>query len=399
MIFILSALVGAFGIAAVIYFFSPFPFPVFDFKHALALYSRPPINVEKVKYLNRRVADILSYGKWMLGESCVFIQTDPLEDLDDTVLFWLFLHVFKMLERSDCNIYFCLSGGLVIPATRLEYLKSVFPQLADVEFGIKYGSVTFLADANFFAPEMPYIEYYLNCGPSSTAVKDFVASHLRGTAVFVGTNKDGTASDGINQRTTDTTGKLMPDQANWNLFVKSVATFKVVNVEDSRHVLFPTFDALPETEWAKIPTVYPKMAQNAWDTLRMFIVSRPGPGLPIAIRDRINASNSTFVAQSFALILDSVPLKHLSFRRGINFALDYSCYNRTVFVESVLPIVTTSLFGGVYNGKYGFNPADKANASCLTKDSIPIFDAKMRLYANNFTPAYDLIALIEILDY
>jgi hypothetical protein len=399
MIYLLSALVGAVGIAAVIYFFSPFPFPVFDYKHALALYSRPPINAEKVKYLNRRVADVLTDSKWTLGNACVFVQTDPLEDLDDTVLFWLFLHVYKMLERSDCNIYFCLSGGLVNPATRLDYLKSVFPQLANVEFGLKYGSVTFLADAHFFAPEMPPIDFYLNCGPSSTAVKDFVATHLRGTAVFVGTNKDGSASDGINQRSTDKTGKLMPDQAYWNLFVKSVACFHVVNVEDSRHVLFPTFDALPETEWAKIPATYPKMAQNAWDTLRMFIVSRPGVGLPLPIRNRINASNSTFVAQTFYTLLSSVPPKHVSFRRGINFALAYSHYNRNVFIDSVLPVVTTCLFGGVYNGNFGFNPADKANASCLTKDSIPVFNAKMKLYANNFTPAYDLVALIQILDF
>jgi hypothetical protein len=399
MLFWISALLVSAAIAAAVYLFSPFPFPRFDFKHALSLFSREPTNVQKVKHFNTRMLDVLGNGKWILGDACVFIQTDPLEDMDDTVLFWLFLHMYKMLERTDCNIFFCLSGGLVTPATRLEYLKSVFPQLANVEFGIKYGSVTFLADANFFAPEMPYIEYYLNCGPSSTAVKDFVAAHLRGTAVFVGTNKNGTASDGINQRTTDKAGKLMPDQAYWNRFVQSVPTFKVVSVEESRYVLFPTFDALPESEWEKIPEMYPVLAKNAWDTLRMFIVSRPGQAVPEAIRSRINVSNSVFVAQTFQNILSSVPPKQLSFRRGINFALAYSHYNRTVFIDSVLPIVTTCLFGGVYNGNFGFNPAEKANASCLTEESIPVFNAKMRLYANNFTPAYDLIALIEILDY
>jgi len=368
--------------------FAPNPF-ILDYLFALKTFSRRE-NMEAVaqatetlyKMLNGRLA-------WTFGEKHVFITTDPMEDLDDTMLCWVLFVQYDLLQRTDSNVHLCLSGGLVTPAERLAYLKKIFPQLADAAFGFKIGSVTFYEDGlDFF--NIPTIDVFLNCGPCSTSVKNFIANKLTGLAVFVGTEKDGSASDGINQRSTDTPGKLAVDREGWNAFAALVHDYIVVSPEVSRFVLLPAFQNLRDTKYSRIPEDYPQIEMTAWETVLMFTASRPSG--PVAICTRINTANSFFVHQMFRDLLD---VSHLdpAFKRGVMWARDYSNEDRNVFVECVLPFVATSLLGGVYSNGFGAPPHLKSTAPYLTTMSKYAMHARLRQYCQNFTPGYDLVAL------
>lgn len=369
--------------------FAPNPF-ISDYMFALKVFSARE-NSEAIAKATETMYKILGGKlKWTIGEKHLFITTDPMEDLDDTMLMWALIVQYDLLERADANVYICLSGGLVTPGDRFAYLKRIFPQLADLEFGVKRGSITFYADTFEFFVEIPIINIYLNCGPCSSAVKNFIANKMCGYAVFVGTDPDGTATDGVNQRSTDIEGKLTVDRANWDAFAALVCEFVVVSPEISRYVLLPAFENLPSSKYAKIPEDYPQIEMTAWETVLMFTASRPSG--PPAICARINTANSIFVHQMF---LEQLNISRLNkaFKRGINWARVYSKDDRHMFVECVLPFVATSVLGGEYANGFGAPPHLKSSAPYLTQESKLRMHVNLRQHCSNYTPAYDLLAL------
>ena len=387
MILIIAAALTVVIRAAVV--FEPNPF-IQDFFFALKTFSRRE-NTEAIGQASDTLYKMLS-GRlaWTFGEKHVFVTTDPMEDLDDTMLCWVLFVQYELLERTDANVHLCLSGGLVTPAERLAYLKKIFPQLADAVFGAKIGSVTFYEDGLDFSPNIPTIHVYLNCGPCSSSVKDFISKKLIGLAVFVGTEQDGSASDGVNQRSTDIPGKLTVERDKWNAFAALTAEFVVVVPEVSRFVLLPAFENLHDTKYARIPEDYPQIEMTAWETVLMFTASRPAG--PVAICTRINTANSFFVHQMFRDLLDAAHLDP-KFRRGIMWAREYAKDNRDVFVECVLPFVATSLLGGVYANGFGAPPHLKTSAPYLTAMSKFAMHARLRQHCQHYTPGYDLVAL------
>lgn len=365
-----------------------------DYMFALKTFSRRE-NAELVAHASETLKLMLSgLLDWKFGDKHLFLTTDPMEDIDDTLLLWTLLVLYDLLDRTDANVHICLSGGLVSPADRFAYLKKTFPQLADLDFGVKRGSVTFYEDGAE-SYNIPEINIYLNCGPCSTSVKAFIAKKLNGRAVFVGTEPDGTASDGVNQRSTDTEGKLTVDRGGWNYFAAMISPFVVVSPEVARQVLLPAFDSLPGTKYARIPDEYPQIEITAWETVLMFTASRPSG--PTAICTRINTANSTFVQQMFA---DMLHVSHLNpaFKRGINWAREYSKDDRNVFVECVLPFMATSLLGGEYCNGFGAPPHLKSSAPYLTPESKLRMHVRLRQMCDHFTPGYDLVALCAAMD-
>ena len=369
---------------------APNPF-IADYVFALKVFSSRENAVAIAKATESMYKILGGKLNWTIGDKHLFITTDPMEDLDDTMLLWALIVQYDLLVRTDANVYICLSGGLVTPADRFAYLKRIFPQLADLDFGVKRGSITFYADSVDFFVNIPSINLYLNCGPCSSGVKNFIANKMPGYAVFVGTEADGTASDGVNQRSTDIQGKLTVDRDNWNAFAALVCEFVVVSPEVSRYVLLPAFENLPDTKYAKIPEEYPQIEMTAWETVLMFTASRPS-GAPPAICARINTANSIFVHQMF---LEQLNISRLNkaFKRGINWAREYSKDNRHMFVECVLPFVATSVLGGEYANGFGAPPHLKSSAPYLTPESKLRMHANLRQHCQNYTPAYDLLAL------
>lgn len=362
-------------------------------RNAITLYAGPQdAMLPEIERLRAELYAVLC-GKEIELEDTV-ITSDPPEDSDDQLMirYIIFNNLNRGFIQSETvqsetgKIYIILSGGIYTSDERLTHMKTIFPELNAIQFGVPFGRVTFLRDGVDF---MEPVKCFVNCGPchSKTLLSIFKRlNESRGRMITVGANADGTAA-GINQKNTDE-GTLK--DLHWNEYVATLkdVTIKNLDVGVSRYVLMP--------HPSRISGAYGSMPAACFDdivyTTGMFFSSRPPPKFAL----RVNEGNSIVVSQLIdVMAYQGTP----AFEYGLEMISKYAaiCPTYEIASSAAIPLMATALMGGVYKESvFGFDPKDKTarrNVSCLTPDSAQVFIANIRKL-EKFTPGYDLSAVI-----
>lgn len=346
---------------------------------AIAKYA--PLSNDKIEQMRSKLYYVLNGYSFDMDEPMV-VTSDPKEDCDDILM------IYYILMTMKSNVWIILSGGLHTPNERLDHLKNVFPELKDIEFGIKYNNVTFLEDGVYF---MEKVSVFVNCGPCHSDTLFSICESLiqGGRIITVGANENG-SSAGINQKNTDE-GVLK--DLSWNKCIDSVrskVSITNLSVDISRFILLPN-PRITKGSYSNMPR---SCFMDIVITTAMFICSRP----PAKFALRANEGNSFVDFQLFPNIMDYVGTE--KFIYGLSLIEEYSdtCEGNAVIATSAaIPLMVTALMGGVYKkGVFGFSPMDKKakeSVSCLTEESVQVFLENIK-ELEYFTPGYDLLAVI-----
>ena len=370
------------------------------FQNALAKYSKMPTDIIKINELKKVLDDLLK-GKLELSfDGNILIISDPREDFDDIAMLRYIVFTIK------ANVIVVLSGGSYTPEERLEYVKDVLPCFQGIQFNTQYktrnGNIMFVPDNSIIQTGLDLV---VNCGPCSTVTLNSIVDCMNPCSKFVtvGANDNSTLGLGINQKQTNTPGKLINIPDVWNNAIQNMRekykdgeaiTIKNLSVDISRYVLFPNPKKVGLTELCQ-PKVYKCMKE----AIAMFVASRP----PVEYGLRVNTGNSIVVAQVYTNYKkDETYVYGLSVLKqymelGISKNLSVEHYE-----SAAIPIMAACNIGGVYiPGKFGYLPTDtlaKETIGCFTPESAKTFLDNIE-DLDEFTPAYDVLAcLIGILN-
>ena len=365
------------------------------FQNALAKYSKKPTDIIKINELKQVLDDLLK-GKLSLSfDGNILIVSDPGEEFDDIAM--LRYIVFTI----ESNVIVVLSGGLYTPEERLEYLKDVLPCFQGIQMNSPYktrkGTIMFIPDNSIITTGLDLV---VNCGPCSTDTLHSIVDCMNPCSKFitVGANDDCTLGPGINQKQTDTPGKLINVPDVWNTAIKNMKekykdgkeiTLQNLSINISRYVLFPNPKKVGLTELSQ-----PKIYKCMKEAIAMFVVSRP----PVEYGLRVNTGNSIVVAQVYTNYnMDhtytyglSVLKQYMDLAISKNLSVDH-------YESAAIPIMAACNMGGVYiPGKFGYLPTDKMakeTIGCLTPESAKTFLENIE-DLDEFTPAYDVLACL-----
>ena len=353
-----------------------------------------PADFDNIQHMRATLYDALSGNQYTTDNTV--ITSDPGEESDDALM------LRYVLSRAvGARIYVIISGGILTPDERISYMKRIFPEFEDVEFGVPFGNITFLRDGTIFSDP---VNCFVNCGPCHSVTLDSIFARLNESKaaennarmITVGANADGTAA-GINQKQTDE-GVLK--MLCWNEYLTRLNGVRITNLDVgvSRYVLLP--------HPSRIEGAYGQMPAACFDdlvyTTGMFFASRPSPKKadgtvnPFALR--VNQGNSVVVSQLIDVLAYQTS-KPREFAYGLELISKYAteCSTYEIAASAAIPLMATALMGGVYNGwMFGFSPTDKTarvNVSCLTPDSARVFISNIRTL-EKFTPGYDLLAVL-----
>uniref|UniRef100_A0A6C0EU00 Uncharacterized protein n=1 Tax=viral metagenome TaxID=1070528 RepID=A0A6C0EU00_9ZZZZ len=346
-----------------------------------AITKYAPLSNDTIVKMRSSLYDVLN-GLSLTIEDMV-VTSDPKEDCDDILM------IYYILMKMKSKVWIILSGGLHTPTERLDHLKSVFPELTNVEFGIPFNNITFLEDGIYFIEK---VSVFVNCGPCHSDTLFSICESLvqGGKIITVGANDDGSAAAGINQKETD---EKVLKLGSWNKTIDSVRTKVTItnlSVDISRFILLPN----PR----KMKNDYSLMPQSCLHdviiTTAMFLSSRP----PAKFAFRVNEGNSFVDLQLFPNIMDFVGTEKFNYGLSLIKEYEVTCEgNIATAVSAAIPLMVTALMGGVYKkGVFGFSPTDKKakeTVSCLTEESVPVFLSNIEKL-DYFTPGYDLLAII-----
>uniref|UniRef100_A0A6C0JPU3 Uncharacterized protein n=1 Tax=viral metagenome TaxID=1070528 RepID=A0A6C0JPU3_9ZZZZ len=370
------------------------------FQNALAKYSKKPSDIIKINELKKVLDDLLK-GKLELSfYGNILITSDPGEEFDDIAMLRYIVFTIK------ANVIVVLSGGSYTPEERLEYVKDVLPCFQGVQFNTQYntrnGKFMFVPDNSIIQTGLDLV---VNCGPCSTDTLNSIVDCMNPCSKFVsvGANDDCSLGPGINQKQTNTPGKLINIPDVWNNAIQNMRTkykdegaitLKNLSVDISRFVLFPNPKKVGLTELCQ-PKVYKCMKE----AIAMFTVSRP----PVEYGLRVNTGNSIVVAQVYTNYKKdetyvyglSVLKQYMDLAISKNLSIEH-------YESAAIPIMAACNMGGVYiPGKFGYLPTDKLakeTIGCLTPESAKTFLDNIE-ELDEFTPAYDVLAcLIGILN-
>jgi hypothetical protein len=365
------------------------------FQNACAKYSKPPTNIIKINELKKLLDDLLK-GKLELSfDGNILITSDPGEEFDDIAMLRYIVFTIK------ANVIVVLSGGSYTPEERLEYLKEVLPCFQGVQFNTQYntrnGKFMFVPDNTIIQTGLDLV---VNCGPCSTDTLNSIVDCMNPCSKFisVGANDDSTLGPGINQKQTNTPGKLINVPDVWNNAIQNMRTkykeegaitLKNLSIDISRYVLFPNPKKVGLTELTQ-----PKIYKCMKEAIAMFTVSRP----PAEYGLRVNTGNSIVVAQVYNNYKKddtyvyglSVLKQYMDLAISKNLSVDH-------YESAAIPIMATCNMGGVYiPGKFGYLPTDKTakeTIGCLTPESAKTFLDNIE-ELDEFTPAYDVLACL-----
>ena len=367
------------------------------YRCALARYNQVP-DQETVEQLNDIILQLITTEDVMFeSKGNYVISSDPGEDNDDLIM------LRYAALKTTANLIIVISAGYCTPASRLEYLKQLFPCFQGVEFNVPfdtgYNIIMFMEDG--CDVNVP-LDGYLNCGPIHSRTIASISRNLKKSpatrVVTVGAKDDCKLGAGINQKQTDEPGKLINVPGVWDTFINENACTTCINisVNISRHVLIPNPLYLMDTPYREMAN---EMCMTSLiDNTGMFLACRPDPNPHFALR--VNEGNS---------IIDYKYLKQdmsqEDYESGLTKLQEYMDLTKSkgldanIYESAAIPIMATHSFGGRYKpGKFGWAPGDekaKHNVDCLLPETVPIFKENIRKM-RYFTPAYDVIAFVRL---
>jgi hypothetical protein len=359
------------------------------FRRALEKYSNHTITSE-IMQCKSNLASFLR-GEYIFdstqGITCVV--SDPGEEFDDIMM----LHgVYSTIG----NVIVILSGGLLSPQERLDYLIHINPLFQGATFTepfpTPYGTIQFIPDGEIVSKK---VKRFVNCGPCSKTTLDSIQFEENAVIITVGANENGTLSTGINQKQTKG-NHLIVEEGVWNGLIergrKANAKIKNMSVDVTRHVLFPNPLKTVCPEFMRSPELLNAM----FKTTAMFIISRP----LIEYGYRANDGNSEVGIQlysTFDKTTTDYQMGLIKLQEYIDVGLQKKLEPK-YYESAAIPLMITHCMGGRYKeGVFGFSPANKEakeNMSCLTPESAVKVLAHIKTL-DELTPAYDPLAYIE----
>jgi hypothetical protein len=260
------------------------------FLRALEKYSNHTITSEIIQCKSNLASFLRSEYTFDSTQGLTCVVSDPGEEFDDIMM----LHgVYSTIG----NVFVIISGGLLTPQERLDYLIRVNPRFQGASFADPFptpsGTIQFIPDGEVVPKK---IKRFVNCGPCSRVTLDSIMFEENAVIITVGANEDGTLSTGINQKQT-LGNKLVVEEGVWNRMIergrKANARIKNMSVDVTRHVLFPNPLKTNCPEFMRTPELLNAMFKTA----AMFIISRP----PIEYGYRVNDGNSEVGIQLYSL--------------------------------------------------------------------------------------------------
>jgi hypothetical protein len=365
------------------------------YRCALARYNQVP-DQETVAQLNDTILQVVATEEVLFESTGTYaISSDPEEDNDDLIM------LRYAALKTTANLIIVISAGYRTPASRLAYLKKLFPCFQGAEFNVPFDTgrnlIMFMEDGCKL--NVP-LDGYLNCGPIHSRTLASISCCLKKSPdtriVTVGAKDDCKLGAGINQKQTDEPGKLINVPGVWDTFINENEGASCINlsVNISRHVLIPNPLYLMDTPYREMAN---EMCMTSLiDNTGMFLACRPDPNPHFALR--VNEGNS---------IIDYKYLKQdmtqEDYEAGLVKLQEYmdvaksKGLDATIYESAAIPIMATHSFGGRYKpGKFGWAPGDetaKHNVDCLLPETVPIFKENIRKM-RYFTPAYDVIAFV-----
>jgi len=359
------------------------------FCRALEKYSNHTITPEIIQCKSNLASFLRDEYTFDSTKGITCVVSDPGEEFDDIMM----LHgVYSTVG----NVIVVLSGGLLSPQERLQYLMRVNPLFQGATFADPFptpsGTIQFIPDGEVVTQK---ITRFVNCGPCSKTTLDSLMFEENAIIITVGANEDGTLGAGINQKQTSG-NKLVVEHGVWNSMIergrKANAKIKNMSVDVTRHVLFPNPLKTTCPEFMRTPELLNAMFKTA----AMFIISRP----PIEYGYRANDGNSEVGIQlysTFDKTTKDYQMGLIKLQEYIDIGLQKKLEPK-YYESAAIPLMIAHCMGGRYKeSMFGFSPADKEakeNMSCLTPESaVKVLEHIKTL--DELTPAYDPLAYIE----
>ena len=359
------------------------------FHRALEKYSNHTVTAEIIQCKSNLASFLRSEYTFDSTQGVTCVVTDPGEEFDDIVM----MHgVYSTIGF----VIVVLSGGLLCPQERLDYLIRLNPLFEGATFTDLFytpsGKIQFIPDGEVVPRK---VKRFVNCGPCSKTTLDSIQFEENAVIITIGAYEDGTLSIGINQKQT-LGNKLVVEHGVWNNMIdrgrKANARIKNMSVNVIRHVLFPNPLKINCPEFMRTPELLNAMFKTA----AMFIISRP----PIQYGYRVNDGHSEIGIQLYSTFDKTSKDYQMGLIKlqeyidlGVQKKLEPKYYD-----SAAIPLMITHCMKGRYKeGVFGFSPADKEakeNMSCLTPESaVKVLEHIKTL--DELTPVYDPLAYIE----
>lgn len=362
------------------------------FQNAQTKYGAPPLHHE-VSHYKSMLCKVLNGDIVFVSDGTYVITTDPIEDSDDLVM-WRYCFM-----NTTSHLIVIISNGYQRAADRFQHIKHIFSCFNGAEFGVPFytgkNTILFLEDGcDIDTP----LDGFVNAGPCHSRTLKSIGVNLKKTkatkVITVGANDDCTLGTGINQKQTDEDGKLVSTPRVWNDFIEAITetTKQNLSVNLSRYILIPNPLLTKGLEEMANDTCMSQLVANTG----MFLASRPPPRFGL----RVNEGNSIINCQ----LLDHISYDEdyqaglIKLQEYIDVAKSENLQPET-YESAAIPIVYTHLLGGRYKiGQFGWAPGneeDKLSVSCLTRESVSIFQCNLKKLPY-FTPAYDVVAFMML---